>query len=141
MEYPLAKCSEEPVTDYPLTKDELRALAMFWSEQYLDTSVWCCFSAQVGSTELGIWHYANDRLTRIEAILGEAEIKKVDAEVEEIMRKRLGEEGWATFRKGETCEWVPVSAEDIARREEIRKRIENPEDSHRSRRTKRTARE
>src|SRR5262245_53476550 len=133
MKYPLAKYSEEPVTDYPLTKDELRALAMFWSEEYLDTCIWCCFSAQIGSTEIGIKYYANDRLTRIEAILGEEEIKTVDAEVEEIMRERLGEKGWKDFLEGKPAKWVRVSAKELARLEQRKKRIENAKESHRSR--------
>ena len=132
MRYPLAQYSEEPVIDYPLTKDELRALALFWSDKYLETSVFCCHSGQVGSTDLRMWDYANDRLTRIAAILGEDEVKKVDAEVVEIMRDRMGEELWTAFQEGRSVEWVPVDKEEEIRRAERKERIERAEHGHRS---------
>ena len=100
MTYALARYSEEPVTTYPLTKDELRALAEHWAYTHLDCSVFCCLYGTVGSTDLRMWEYTEDRLKRIADILGEEEIEKVIAEVDEKMRQRLGDEVWTAFREG-----------------------------------------
>ena len=116
MKYPLAQYSEDPVTDYPLTKDELRVLAVHWSEKYLDTSVFCCFAGQVGSTDLRVWDYIADRHKKIAAILGQEEIEKVHAEVNEAMRQRLGEEDWTAFREGRPIFQEQIEAE-YARKE------------------------
>ena len=98
--YPLARYSEEPVTDYPLTKDELRVLALFWEEEALEARVFCCVFGTVGTTDLRLWACAKDRIDRITAILGNAEMRKVQAEAEERVRERRGEEIWTAFLEG-----------------------------------------
>jgi hypothetical protein len=47
-----------------------------------------------------LWKYTEDRLSKIEAILGKEEIEKVLGEVDEKMRNRLGDETWTAFREG-----------------------------------------
>jgi hypothetical protein len=99
MRYPLAKYSEKRVTNYPLTKDELCILAKSWFEQSLDASVFCCLAGQVGSTELRIWDYADDRLARIVKILGRKELDQLRKEAEKVMRERVGEHYWRAFQE------------------------------------------
>jgi hypothetical protein len=96
MNYPLAKYSEEPVTTSPLTKDELRVLAMHWTEKYVESSV-VCFPNGTIATDFDLWEYAVDRLNKLTAILGDVEIQKVRDEAEEVMRKRIGEEAWGKY--------------------------------------------
>jgi hypothetical protein len=110
MKYPLAQYTEEPVTDYPLTKDELRGLALFWAKKFLSTSMFCCHAGQVGVTDLRMRDYVNDRLGRIAAIIGEVEVKKAHAEVEQNMRDRPGEELWTEFLEGRSADWIPSHA-------------------------------
>ncbi len=118
MRYPLARYSEEPVTTYPLTKDELRALAAHWVYEHLDCSVFCCLYGTVGSTDLRMWEYTKDRVDKIAAILGQEEIDKVIDEVKERMRQRLGDEAWTAFLEGRAiCGDDAVAAGECERRE------------------------
>ena len=112
MRYPLARYSEEPVTGYPLTKDELRILALHWSDKYLDTSVFCCLYGQTGTTDLRMWDYTYDRLEKIAAILGKDEIDKVHDEVVAAARQRMGEELWNAYREGRPVFLEQIEAED-----------------------------
>lgn len=119
MKYPLAKYSEEPVTTYPLTKDELRAVAAHWIYTHLDTSVYCCLYGTVGSTDLRIWEYTKDRFDKIAAILGEDEMEDVIVEVKEKMRERIGEEAWTAFQEGRAILGDDALAEGKVQLEEI----------------------
>lgn len=101
LKYPLAKHSEKPVTTYPLNKDELRVLALFWAHKKLETLLFQWLYETFESTDEQIYDYADDRLTKIAAILDWGEVDQLDAEVAEGTRKRVGEEGWTAFK--ETC--------------------------------------
>jgi len=107
MNYPHARYSEEPVTTYPLTKDELRALAAHWAYEHLDCNVICRRYGTVGPRELRIWDYAENRLNKIAAILGQQEIEEVLAEVDMKMHRLIGDELWTAF-----CEGRPILGKD-----------------------------
>jgi hypothetical protein len=120
MKYPLAKYSEDPVTTYPLTTDELRALAVHWTYEHLDTSVYCTLFGTVGSTDLLMWDYTKDRFDKITAILGQDEMDTVVAEVKEKMRQRLGDEVWTAFREGRAILGDDALAEGEVQIKEVR---------------------
>ncbi len=100
MNYPHARYSEEPVTTYPLTKDELRVLAAHWAYEHLDCNVISRRYGAVGSRELQIWDYTESRLNKIAAILGPHEIEEVLADVDMKMHQFIGDRLWTAFCDG-----------------------------------------
>src|SRR5262249_30721406 len=75
---------DESAGEYPLTLEELKAVARLWWEQYIDTEFFCWLYNTTGGTDLRRCEYASRRLKRIEKLLGEAASEKVYAEVRQI---------------------------------------------------------
>jgi hypothetical protein len=100
MNYPNARYSEEPVTTYPLTKDELRFLAAHWAYEHLECNVICRRYGAVGPRNLRIWEYTENRLNKIAGILGPNEIEEVLAEVDVKMHQHIGDKMWTAFCDG-----------------------------------------
>jgi hypothetical protein len=94
---PFAFERDEPASDYPLNVKELKAVARHWWEKYIDTGVCCWLFNTTGGIDLQRFEYAGLRIKRIEKILGEEASEKVYQEVQEIFRKRLGDEAWQAY--------------------------------------------
>ena len=97
---PLSRLSQEAAQGYPLTKEELRHLAVHWAAVHRDTWVFCTLASQTGSTDLWIGAYTADRLSLIEGLLGESEMALVYQEADELVRKKIGDEWWAVYLQG-----------------------------------------
>jgi hypothetical protein len=89
---PLCKESREPVTDYPLSKEEVRILALHWAEFRFNNSTWCTLSGTVGSTELGIMDYTKRRWLAATSVLGEEAMDAVYDEAWSHIQKNPGKE-------------------------------------------------
>jgi hypothetical protein len=100
VENPFSFEKDESAGDYPLTLEELKAVARHWWEQYIDTGVCCWMFNTTGGIDLQRFEYASRRLKRIEKILGEEVSEKVYQEVQETFRKRLGDETWQAYLGG-----------------------------------------
>ena len=97
---PRSPLSYEPAEGYPLTKEEVLILAEHWFEQYLDSCVFSTLHGQIGSSDLRIRAYADERLELMEDIVGKDEVKATCDRVEARWRKQMGEELWAAFTEG-----------------------------------------
>jgi hypothetical protein len=96
---PLSPESGEFIAGYPLTKEELRLLAIHWATLHIDNAAWCVLAATVGTTELGVADYTGTRLDLIAGILGDEAIEAAYFAAEERIRERLGDELWTAFRE------------------------------------------
>ena len=97
---PLSKLSQEAAQGYPLTKEELRLIAVHWAAVHRDTWVFCTLVSQTGSTDLRIGAYTADRLRLITGILGESEMALVYQEADELVREKIGDEWWTAYLQG-----------------------------------------
>jgi hypothetical protein len=91
--------SEETAPTYPLTKDELRYLAVYWATMQVEYDMWCVGTNTRRSTERAIAHYTAGRLNRIAAILGDREMTAVFREADEQVRRGFGDESWALYQE------------------------------------------
>jgi hypothetical protein len=99
--HPLNPDSAVRVTTYPLSREEVRILALHWAEEYVGTAVFCRLTRSCGTTDLWIYDYTADRWRAATAILGDAEMRKVGEEADARVREKIGEEAWAGYRAGE----------------------------------------
>jgi hypothetical protein len=97
---PLSKLSHELTQGYPLTREELRHLAVQWAAVRRDMSVFCALASQMGTTDLWIEAYTADRLGLIAGILGESEMALVYQRADELVREKIGDEWWTAYLQG-----------------------------------------
>src|SRR5262249_41239227 len=117
--------AEELVADYPLTKEELRLIAVFWAAVHEDTWAFCRLCNQTGSTDGWIGGYTATRLRRIREIIGEDEWESAYQEGEELVRQKIGDEFWTAYREGRSLIWDRIEAEHDE--QELTKRETPPE--------------
>jgi hypothetical protein len=96
---PFSELSEETAPTYPLTKDELRYLAVHWATMQVKNDAWCVVFDTGGSLELAIARYTTGRLKHIAAILGDHEMAAVFREADEQVRQTIGDEFWADYQE------------------------------------------
>lgn len=78
---PLSPDSGEFVTNYPLTREELRLLTLHWVEEYLDSTA-SVHNGTGGTTESLVSDYATSRLVFAEAVFGSAGYKAIEQEAQ-----------------------------------------------------------
>jgi hypothetical protein len=108
---PLSKQSEELVENYPLTKEELRLIVVFWAAVHEDTWAFCRLCNSTGSTDGWIGEYTATRLKRIREIIGEDEWESAYQEGEELVRQKIGNEFWTAYREGRPLIQEQIEAE------------------------------
>ena len=91
--------TDEFVTGYPLTEDELFVLGVHWAELQLDNSAWCVLASTSGSTELRVGSYTAERLDVIAGILDETKMEDIYSEAEKRIHEKLGEEMWSAYKE------------------------------------------
>jgi len=96
---PLSPRSAEPARGYPLTKEELRVLAVHWAAVYFETRVACCVLGQTGSTDLRILENSTLRTALIAENIGEQAMETARREAIKLVREKVGEEAWSALTK------------------------------------------
>ena len=106
--------SAELFRSYPLTHQELRVLATYWWELYLDCDTRCVLlGAALGNDGL-VATYAKNRLDDAEAVLGFSAINEVAERVRCSMEAKLGPEAWTTYRSKEPVWHATGDRDEIA---------------------------
>lgn len=76
-----------------LTREELRVLALYWMELYLDSTSWCVQNPSDSATEQALSDYATDRLVLVQDILGRAAFKEIEQEAQSRIGEKLEDTG------------------------------------------------
>jgi hypothetical protein len=93
--------SAEFYPSYPLTKEEVRILALHWWGRYLDNESWCVVSGSSGTTERLVSEYSTLRLRAALAVLGQEAIDAIGQEAEARVRSDLEKEEAMARIRGE----------------------------------------
>jgi hypothetical protein len=96
--HPFNPDSGERVFDYPLSREEVRLLALHWAEEHVDTVAFSVLIGSWGTTDLRITRYTADRWNAAAAILGQTEMEAVGREADARVQERIGDEAWAAFK-------------------------------------------
>jgi hypothetical protein len=80
------------------TKEELRELARYWAGVILDYQYGTCSNPMLPRDQWLPWACASMRLDDIRKVIGEDAVREVVGEVEDRMRRRMGDTRWRVFR-------------------------------------------
>jgi hypothetical protein len=115
---PFSKRSAELVENYPLTKEELRLLAVHWMEAHIDNKAWCVLHSTSGGAELQVSGYTAERVNLIAGILGDDEMDSVFREADEWLRNKLGDAFFTAYKEGWPLGMAMLEAEWARKQEE-----------------------
>jgi hypothetical protein len=90
---------------YPATQSELKIVARHWMKESISEQSWGWYYDTYDYSAFRRAYYADQRLNRLEAILGEDEMAKVGKEVEEELRKLWGGDQWEAWIQNDTEWW------------------------------------
>lgn len=99
---PLCPESATPVTDYPLSKEEVRLLALHWAKLNYANSTFAALRKPVRGEEDRLTRYAQGRLQAAAEVLGQDELAAVLTEAQQPIVEKLGAEGLGAFGNGTT---------------------------------------
>jgi hypothetical protein len=99
-------CGARECPEFVPTVEELRRLARYWMDVWLN-NMWMFFTfGQTGSSEIRENPFAENRVARIEAILGEEEVQRLWDEAWESWTEGMPPEVAKAFRYGGTSKAV-----------------------------------
>jgi hypothetical protein len=90
--------------DFHPSRHELEVLAKYWRDSQLRELTFCWLWDVYGYSYFCVAANAGSRICRIAEILGEDRVHELAREVEQEYRKKLGDDAWGAFRRGDT-EW------------------------------------
>ena len=99
------------VPEFKPTRHELIHLVKYWKKRALDSEYWVFLSGQIGSTDIRMPPFAYRRISRIAALIGEDEIRKVVHEVETEFSKSQNPKAWNIFLHGTSQEREQIQEE------------------------------
>lgn len=101
----------EEVTGFKPTRHELLQLVKYWYGRLLDIN-WSYFVyAQTGSTEIRLGPFAQRRVNRAAAVIGEDAVGKAIEEVRNDFKAKVDARLWEIFENGNLKQWEAVRDE------------------------------